>query len=137
MASAKRLPGVDVAWCHTFVPGGYAEPGAGGVPKGGGAGAAGIGWVGGLPPVGWLDGCWGGVLGGCTGGCSDMAFPFTPPKHPAPARKMSGKSLGIAYEPLTASPRISTASARISTLRILPVTVMGNPSTTWTYRGTL
>jgi hypothetical protein len=30
-----------------------------------------------------------------------------------------------------------TACCRISTLRTLPVTVIGNPSTTWTYRGIL
>ena len=31
-----------------------------------------------------------------------------------------------------ARPRISTADWRMSTLRTLPVTVMGNSSTTWT-----
>ncbi|GEM_PF-4102365 len=47
-------------------------------------------------------------------------------------RQMWENSLRVSYEGLSASPRISTASARISTLRILPVTVIGNPSTTWT-----
>jgi|GEM_PF-4249861 len=34
-------------------------------------------------------------------------------------------------------PRMSSACSRISTLRTFPVTVIGNSSTTWTYRGIL
>lgn len=94
MASAHRLPEVDVTWCHVFVLGGSAGAGEAVAPTGGALGDAGIGWVGGLPCVGWL----GGGFGGCTGGCSDMAFPFTPSHLPARAREMSKNCLGAAYE---------------------------------------
>jgi hypothetical protein len=92
--SAQRLPGVAVTWCHVFVLGGSAEAWEAAAPTGGAPGEAAIGWVGGLPCVGWL----GGGFGGCTGGCSDMAVPFTPSHPPSATRRISENCLGIAYE---------------------------------------
>ena len=50
-----------------------------------------------------------------------------------------GRVLRQALRMLAASPRSSSSTlfSRISTLRILPVTVIGKESTTSTYRGTL
>ncbi len=76
--------------------------------------------------------------------CADAAFPVpaygvSAHRHArgAPQDRVGARRQALRMPAADCRPSSSTDASRISTLRTLPVTVIGKDSTTFTYRGTL